>query len=311
MTSTAQAPGVDLAYQPHEQEALLLVELVRNSRLSLLYAEAGSDKTALLRHGLIPLLSRRAGDRLGPTAVRGSGVVVPFPDRRSRPSVYSSKRRRELVVYLGTWTEKPLVALRGSLCAAVAADPADSTMANGRLGAVLADLSQRFDAHVVVVLDRFEDLLRASSDELWVVQFVSELAEAINQPKLAANFLIALAEEAKPRLAGLRTCIPGFDDSSLKLTATRDANPVMARIRQQAIAPAAAQGVPVLTDTVPASRRDPVPSSPTPLASLVRAPAKRFKAPPFPRVEIKTEDVYTMIDAVLTRISLRTTAVRS
>ena len=80
-------------------------------------------------------------------------------------------------------------------------------MANARLGAILADLSQRFDAHLLVVLDRFEDLLQALSDELCVVQFADELAEAINQPQLATNFLIALAEEAKPRLAGLRTRI--------------------------------------------------------------------------------------------------------
>jgi len=311
VTSTAQAPGGDLAYHPHEQEALLLVELVRSSRLSLLYAEAGSDKTTLLKHGLIPLLCRRAGDRLGPAAVRASGVVVPFPDRRSRSSVYSSKRRREIVVYFDAWTDTPLAALRETLCAAVAADQADWALANARLGAILGDLSQRFDAHLIVVLDRFEELLQASSDELSVVQFANELAEAINQPQLAANFLIALAEEARPRLAGLRTLIRGFDDSSLKLAPARDVNPVTAPTRQQAIVPAVVQALPVLTEAVTVSHRAPAPAPQATLASKVPAPAKRFKQPSLPRAEIKTEDVYTMIESALARIALTTAVGRN
>ena len=159
MTSTAQAPGVEPSYPAHEQEALLLVELLRSSRLSLLYAQARSDKTAFLRQGLTPLLGRRAGDRLVPGAVRASGVVVPFPDRRSRSSTRSSKRRREIVVYFDDWTDTPLAALREALYGAVGADPADRAKTNARLGGVLEDLSQRFDSHFIVLFYRFERLL--------------------------------------------------------------------------------------------------------------------------------------------------------
>jgi hypothetical protein len=307
VTSTAQAPGLDPAYQAHEQEALLLVELLRSSRLSLLYAEAGADKTTLLRHGLTPLLSRRAGDGLVPGAVRASGVVVPFPDRR-RSSVRSSKRRREIVIYFDDWTDTPLAALREALYGAVTADQADRAKANARLGGILDDLSQRFDSHLIVLLDRFEDLLQAPSDEAAIVQFMNELAEAINQPQLAANFLIALAEEAKPRLAGLRSRIPGFDDSSLKLAPPRDFNRVVAPIRrQEPAAPAVVEALPILTETVIVPGCDPVPAPPGALGSTIRAPAKRkVKRPPIPRVEIKTEDVYAMIESALARIAVRT-----
>ena len=147
MTSTAQVPSVEHSYPAHEQEALLLVELLRSSRLSLLYAQARSDKTAFLRQGLTPLLGRRAGDRLVPGAVRASGVVVPFPDRRSRSSARSSKRRREIVVYFDDWTDTPVAALREALYGAVGADPADRAKTNARLGGVLEDLSLRFDSH--------------------------------------------------------------------------------------------------------------------------------------------------------------------
>ena len=266
-----------------------------------------SDKTGLLRHGLTPLLSRRAGDRLVPGAVRASGVVVPFPDRRSRSSIYSSKRRREIVVYFDDWTDTPLAALREALYRAVGADQADRAKTNARLGGVLEDLSQRFDCHFIVLLDRFEDLLQAPSDEAAIVQFANELAEAINQPQLAANFLIALAEEAKPRLAGLRARIPGFDDSSLKLAPPRDVNPAVTPTRhQEAIAPAVVKALPVLTETVTVPDRDPVPAPPTALGPKIRPPAKRKVKQPLPRLEIKTEDVYTMIESALARIAIRT-----
>jgi hypothetical protein len=305
VTSTAQAPGVDPSYPAHEQEALLLVELLRSSRLSLLYAEPGSDKTALLRFGLIPLLCRRVGDRLVPAAVRTSGVVVPFPDRRSRSSPRSSKRRREIVVYLDCRGESPLAGLREALYEAVAADPTDRLQVNGRLSGILDDLSRRFDAHLIVLLDRFEDLLEASSNEP-IDQFANELAEAINQPQLPANFLIALAEEAKPRLAGLRSRIPGFDDSSLKLAPPRDFRQAVAPPSRQAPSvPAAVEPLPVLTETVIVPADEPI-AAPI-VNESSRPPAKKkVKHPPLPRVEIKTEDVYAMIDAALTRIAAET-----
>ena len=308
VTLTAQAPGVDLAYQPHEQEALLLVELLRSSRLTLLYAEPGVDKTALLRHGLIPLLCRRAGDRLVPAAVRASGVVVPFPDRRSRTSAHSSKLRREIVVYFDEWIDTPLAALHQSLYAAVAMDHGDGAKANARLGAILEDLSQRFDAHFIVVLDRFEDLLQASSDEAAIVQLSNELAEAINHPQLAANFLIALAEDAKPRLTGLRARIRGFDDSSLKLAPHRAVKSAVTPARgQEAIAPARVQTLPVLTETVTVPNRDPVTASSAALGSMSPAPTRhKAKKMPLPRLEIKTEDVYKMIESALARIAIET-----
>jgi len=228
-------------------------------------------------------------------------VVVPFPDRRSR----SSKRRREIVVYLDDWTDTPLAALRKSLCCAFGADQADQAKTNARLGAVLEDLSQRFDCHFIVLLDRFEDLLQAPSDEAAIARFVNELAEAINQPQLAANFLIALAEEAKPRLAGLRTRIPGFDDSSLKLSPPRDFDTVRAPVRHQEPAgPTVVEALPVLNQTVTVSDRVPVPAPPAGLGSMIQAPAKRkFKQPPF-RLEIRTEDVYAMIESSLARIAM-------
>jgi hypothetical protein len=303
VTFTAQVSGADHISPAHAQEALLLVELLRTSRLSVLYAERGSDKTALLRSGLMPLLCRRAGDRSIPTAARSSGVVVPFPDRRNRPSPRSSRRRREIVVYCGEWTDRPSDAFRDSLYKAVAADPFTHIESSAHLSETLEDLSQRFDANFVVLLDRLEDLLQESPYEAATVRFVNELAEAVNQPLLPANFLISLAEEARPRLAAFRARIPGFDDFSLKLSPARDAenHPASAPIPERA-PPMAPDALPVLTEPViaPAARSATRPAEHAPaLRSTGRLKVKRE---PLPRREVTVEDVYTMIGTALSRI---------
>ena len=211
---------------------------------------------------------------------------------------------------MGDWTDAPLAALRESLYKSVATGPAEGFEPATRLSEVLDDLSQRLDAHFIILLDRFEDLLQASSDQAAIDQFANELAEAINQAQLPANFLIALAEEAKPRLAGLRTRIPGFDDSSLKLAPPRDFKEAAASIRlQQPADLAEIEDVPVLTEALKVPASGATPAQTAALGSTNRAPGKqKIKRPPLPRVHVKTEDVYAMIEAALSRVALRSAA---
>ncbi len=116
-----------------------------------------------------------------------------------------------------------------------------------RLSEILEDLSRRFDAHLVILLDRFEELRESSPHDAAIDQFANELAEAINQPQLPASFLIAVAEEAKPRLADLRGRISGFDDSSLKLAPPREFRQAVAPTsRQRPGAPAESRFCPSL-----------------------------------------------------------------
>ena len=81
MTSTAQAPGLDPAYPAHEQEALLLAALVRNSRLSLLYGEAGSDKRS----------SRISRARAGCNGERGRGSARLSLLKPAEPGLHRSR----------------------------------------------------------------------------------------------------------------------------------------------------------------------------------------------------------------------------
>jgi hypothetical protein len=294
--------------QARDQESRLLAELLRTSRLALLFGEEGSDKTALLKSGLMPLLRRRAGDNVGPVATRESGVVVPFPDRRRRASARAAKRRRELVVYFDDWAEAPLASLKARVHMAAATDPAELPAEPARLSETLALLGKRLDADFIILLDRFEAFLQAPSGREDITQFANELVEAINQAQLPANFLISLDEQARPRLAGLRGSIPGFDDFSLKLTSTHGPTPAGAPAPSPApsmAVPAALASPPILTDALTAPTRH---ATPAPIAGAVRPsrPSRKpkVKREPPPRVVVHTEDVYALIEATLARTAV-------
>ncbi len=272
----------------------MLVELLRSSRLALLYGQAGSDKTSLLKEGLMPLLHRRSSDQVAPA--RTSGVVVPFPDRRNRTSGRTSKRRRELVVYFDDWSDTPLLALHARIHLAAGSSTAERAAPPLHLADTLNVLSNRLDATFIILLDRFEEFLEAPPQREDISRFERELVEAIHQVRLPANFLISLNEEFRPRLSGLRGCIPGFDDFSLKLPGAMATTPPHA-LPPNPVPPEALviENLPVLTDSV---------ILPTQIEGA-SAPAKngarraKLKVPRPPQLPIKREDVYAFIEATL------------
>jgi len=312
VTTTAPSSVPDSSWQAHEQEARLLGELLRTSRLALLFGEAGSDKTALLKHGLMPMLHRRTSDR-GAKSARNSGVVVPFADRRNRSR--APNRKRELVVYFDDWSDAPLEALHARIQLAAATSPAERAAPRPRLAQDLAALCNRLDATFIILLDHFEQFLKAPPQREDMAEFANELVEAVNQAGLPANFLISLDEEARPWLGALRRRIPGFDDFSLKL-----AGPTSARLAAPSAPPEPvvieypsslletlleSDSEPPLLDEVVVVSDPPAVSPPqTSTASDAVVDAgtpkpkskRRAATPPAP---IKTEDVYAFIEATL------------
>ena len=279
----------------------MLGEILRTSRLALLFGEAGSDKTAFLKLGLLPLLRRRTIDRIAPAAARESGVVIPFPDRRRRASAHASKGRREFVVYFDDWTEAPLATLHACIHRAAATNPAERTAPPAGLTETLEVLSSRLDANFIILLDRFEEFLKSPSQREDIAQFANALVEAINQPQLPANFLISMNEEARPRLASLRSRIPGFDDFSLKLPHPQGFKPVAPVHKPESPNAVGIETLPVLNESVTLPDRGSTP----PARMAAAAPPShaaikpKVKLPPPPRVPVKTEDVYAFIEATL------------
>lgn len=261
------------------QEARLLVALLRSARLALLFGEPGSEKSAFLQSSLLPLLQRRAEDQPVPAPVRETGVVVPFPDRRARSG--SARPKREVVVLFDDWSGVPLPALRASLRQAAASNAPAVPAAAPPLSDDIRTLSERFDIHFIVILDRFEEFLRLPAQREGATEFSDALVEALNASTLPANFLLSMDEAARPALGNLRRRIPGFDDFSLKLPGAV----VAAKPPPIPAPPAAAPIAAPAGHATPQARAEPTPpviKPPTP----VRAP-------------IKTQDVYAFIENTL------------
>jgi hypothetical protein len=186
-----------------EQEVRMLVDLVRLSRVTLLFAESGSDKSGFVRSGVMPLLQH---DR--------EGTV------------------KQVAVLLDWWGKEPLAVLNARIDEALARMVGDAAHAMGdhasadSLCARLAARQRAFDCTFIIIFDRFEEYLAAPADRPDVRDFEAQLVEAVNSGTLAANFLLSLDEDAAPLLARLRERIPGLGDARVRLPKV-DAEPAV------------------------------------------------------------------------------------
>src|SRR5689334_3384435 len=179
---------------PREQEARMLVELVRLSRVTLLIAESGSDKSAFVRSTVFPVLQVERG--------------VP---------------RKEVPVLLDWWERLPLAVLNARIDEALAGIFGNAAHAVGdhasdhSLSTRLAARQRIFNCSFIIILDRFEDYLAAAAENPDFAEFETQFVEAVESRTLGANFLLSLDEDAAPLLAPLRERIPGLGDSRLRL----------------------------------------------------------------------------------------------
>ena len=175
----------------------MLLELVPLSRLTLLVAEAGSDKSSVLRSKVMPLLQQR-----------------------------SSGSAKEIPVLFDWWKKAPLVVLNARTDEALARVVGDAAYAIGDHGdglcARLATRQKVFDCTFTIILDRFEEYLEAPADKPDVRDFEAQLVEAVNSRIVRANFVLSLDELAVPQLARLRERIPGLGDERVRLSRVPD-----------------------------------------------------------------------------------------
>jgi hypothetical protein len=316
----AHPPAATVPEQPHDREARLLADILRSARIALLFDVLGTEKTALLKTGLMPLLSRRAADA-EPTMPSGRGAqVLPFPDRRRATASARRAACREVIVYFDAWADDdPLPALVQRIARAV--DPAGDDTASpddGRpLASLLAALHRDRPVNLIVVLDRFEELLHGLPARPGHARFASELVAAVNSPDLPANFLLALNEAARPRLQSLRAGIPGFDNFSLKLAPPAGGDGPPGAAAAAGTAPADVRSIvataPVLKHAVaePPLLKHPLdtgsgkaPLSAAPPTTAIRPPraarpkSDKPRGPPV-RAPLHLADVYAFIEAKL------------
>jgi hypothetical protein len=304
--TTAQASDIDPAWQAHAGEARLLVSLLRTSRLALLYCDEGTEKSSFLTSALMPLLGRRAEDRFMPADARETGVAAPPADRRKRPAVHNAACTREFVVQFDDWSDDPLPALLARIHQVANTCEAERSAPWQRLGDTLEALGTRLDASFIILLDRFEAFLCAPPDHAGNARFASDWVDAVLRAKVPVSFLVAVDEEARPRLGHLRNRIAGFDDFSLKLTRPAPTlRPPKATQPPDAVTHVAQPAPPVLTEAVmvsPPALADP----PKAERAEVTQPKRKIRPPKVkrpvqPRSEVKAEDVYALIESTLSR----------
>ena len=229
MTSTRRSFADDYSFaDPRLREAELLVDLIRLSRLTLLYGETGAARTDMLRSGVMPLLD----------AASKSG-------------------KAEVAVFFDAWDREPLSALRNTIHERIheavlsrapmqgpgrdigASSPADS----------LAAWQEALGVTFFIILDHFEKHLAASPDRDGVGEFDAAFVAMVNAPSLRANFLLSVEEDAEPLLKRFRARIPGMGDACVRLS----------RQKSRSSAP-----VPVCTDGAPPVRTAMVHAMPRP-----------------------------------------------
>jgi hypothetical protein len=181
---------------PREHEVRLLVDMVRLSRSTLLIAESGAEKSALIQSQVLPLLN----------AVKTDG-------------------RREVAVLVDVWDQAPLLELQTRLQQTIdglAFTGAKPAVDGASLAVSLKAWQEALATNFIFIFDRFEQYLRAPLGRTGFDQFEDQLVEVIKDPTVRANFLLSLDDGAEPLLQRLRERIPRFGYSRVRLPQVGD-----------------------------------------------------------------------------------------
>lgn len=289
---TDSAANRDSTWRPRDYEAQVLVALLRLSRLTVLYGAEGVGKTTLLKTGVLPLLRPRADDR-NLAQDENPRVVVPFPDRHTGDGTVD--RGAQVTIVFDRWGNAPLTALQAQILDAL---PIENT----RMAAPLPSLADNFAAwnedlgvRFFIILDCFEQHLRAPFDRAGIAEFDDEFVRMVNEPILAANFLLSVRDDAEPLMNRFRERISGFGDAYLRL-------PSLHHVTAPSLAPGARTHRPAAAGTSPIAASETLTTRPSkppkppfvlpaalttgPLPAGGAAPGEAVPAPPI-RTELR------------------------
>ena len=207
-------------WRSRDFEAQTLVELLRLSRLTVLYGAEGAGKTTLLKTNVLPLLRARAPDNRPPQDEKPR-VVVPFPDRR----VGERTAGVEVAVIFDRWDSEPLPALMARILHTLRSKSMRTAAPLPFLTDGLTAWNEALGVRFFIILDGFEQYLRAPFDRVGIAEFDEEFVRAINTPRLAAHFLLSVRDDAEALLNRFRGRIIGFGDAFLRLPSFHKVTP--------------------------------------------------------------------------------------
>ena len=178
-----------------ERDQRVIVANLRAARVTLLYGPSGVGKSSVLNAGVLPILRELADELQTPDGHPQHGIVV-----------------------FGSWRDEPV----GPLCQAIvgatetALDGGEAPAA-GSLVETLERCLESYDGELLVILDQFEEYFVYHPDPRPEDPFPSQLARAITDRNLRANFLVSLREDALARLHLFKGLIPGLFENRLRL----------------------------------------------------------------------------------------------
>jgi len=179
-----------------DREREIIIANLKARRLTLLYGESGVGKSSLLRAGVMADLADAARRNL---ADLGTPEHVP--------------------VIFSAWSDEPVTGLAAAICSAVHifADEAGEPPDSASLIDVIAWATDQADAHLLLILDQFEEYFLYHAMDRAAGTFATEFPRMLNRPGVQANVLISIREDALAKLDFFKRDVPRLFDSSLRV----------------------------------------------------------------------------------------------
>jgi hypothetical protein len=179
-----------------DPEREIIIANLTARRLTLLYGETGVGKTSLLRAGVIPALLARAQESMDETGTPDF-IAVAF-------SSWQDDVVSGLIDSIGKST-------RAFTAAALDLSPCPT------LTEAIARAAEASHAHLLIILDQFEEYFLYHADEPGPERFAEEFPRAVAEPGLQAGFLLAIREDALAKLDHFKATTPRLFETILRV----------------------------------------------------------------------------------------------
>ena len=177
-----------------ENDQNVIIANLFAARLTILYGASGVGKSSALRAGVVRELRKRSEQALAEG--RAPDLVI---------------------VYFNDWKADALTALKLALQKSLSDAGVSGIDAEQSLPAMLRAAAQKLEGDVMFIFDQFEEYFLYHPREVTSGSFAHEFAEAANDTRLPASFLISLRDDALSRLDRFKAIIPNLFSNYLRL----------------------------------------------------------------------------------------------
>jgi len=187
-----------------EREQRIIGANMRSSRLTLLYGASGVGKSSVLLAAVVPELR---------------AIVAEDRAARGRQDPGEREPVRFAVAVLSDWRDAPVRGLATAVAASVeeaTGEPVEPWSAGTPLREAFAGWLGPV-AHLLVVLDQFEEYFLYHPHDDGPGTFAGEFVDVVNDAGLRVNFLVSLREDGLAKLDRFKGRVPHLFDNYLRV----------------------------------------------------------------------------------------------